>query len=274
MVTTATEASTQQGDNGDGCNKFTRLNYTIPDKLRIIETSAAHPARNGLSWHCWWCVPYSRRFEETSPCKQARIISFFNDDKKQWINGPCFTIILYPPFISQSYVWNQQTTGKGTHALTVNGCQTKLQKHRRWKKWSSKKSGIPPSNWVCKRQSAGMNFLTNCMLIDECAFDFDMKLWRVRSTEGTRVIVIRPTTIPNTTSIVGVIAAADMIAVGVKDQLLLRREGGVCNTSSGTATMKTFIIILKFTDRQCVGEILYTMHEVGSFYKYGIYHTK
>ena len=59
-----------------------------------------------------------------------------------------------------------------------------------------------------------------------------MKRLRVRSTKDIRVIFNRITTRPNAASILGIIAAAWMIGVGVKDQLLLRREGA--------AAMKTF----------------------------------
>ncbi|KAI9026002.1 hypothetical protein CLU79DRAFT_691671, partial [Phycomyces nitens] len=71
-------------------------------------------------------------------------------------------------------------------------------------------------NWVCKWENTDMNFLTNCVFLDESAFDINMKRSRAWSRKGTRAIVTRPTTRANTTSILGAISAAGLIAVGVK----------------------------------------------------------
>ncbi|KAG1137106.1 hypothetical protein G6F37_011480 [Rhizopus arrhizus] len=51
-----------------------------------------------------------------------------------------------------------------------------------------------------------MNFLKNCVLLDESAFDINMKRSRAWSRKGTRTIVTRPTTRANTTSILGAIS--------------------------------------------------------------------
>jgi transposase len=58
-------------------------------------------------------------------------------------------------------------------------------------------------DWVRKWESTGMNFLTNCVFLDEFAFDINMKRSRAWSKKGTRAIVTRPTTRANTTSILG-----------------------------------------------------------------------
>ncbi|CEG80910.1 hypothetical protein RMATCC62417_15173 [Rhizopus microsporus] len=63
-------------------------------------------------------------------------------------------------------------------------------------------------NWVCKWEKTNMNFLTNCVFLDESAFDINMKRSRAWSKKGTRAIVTRPTTRANTTSILGTISAA------------------------------------------------------------------
>ncbi|KAG1473224.1 hypothetical protein G6F56_001073 [Rhizopus delemar] len=54
-------------------------------------------------------------------------------------------------------------------------------------------------NWVGKWD----NFLANCVFLDESAFDINMKRSRAWSRKGTHVIVTRPTTRANTTSILG-----------------------------------------------------------------------
>ncbi|KAG1183129.1 hypothetical protein G6F36_008671 [Rhizopus arrhizus] len=68
-------------------------------------------------------------------------------------------------------------------------------------------------NWVCKWENTDMNFLTNCVFLDESAFNINMKRSRAWSRKGTRAIVTRPTTRANTTSILGAISAAGLITV-------------------------------------------------------------
>ncbi|KAG1392301.1 hypothetical protein G6F58_012540 [Rhizopus delemar] len=71
-------------------------------------------------------------------------------------------------------------------------------------------------DWVRKWKNTDMNFLTNCVFLDESAFDINMKRSRAWSKKGTPAIVTRPTTRANTTSILGAISAAGLISVGVK----------------------------------------------------------
>ncbi|KAI8329482.1 hypothetical protein BC941DRAFT_518741 [Chlamydoabsidia padenii] len=71
-------------------------------------------------------------------------------------------------------------------------------------------------DWVRKWENTDMSFLKNCVFLDESAFDINMKRSRAWSKQGTPAIVTRPTTRANTTSILGAISAAGLIAVGVK----------------------------------------------------------
>ncbi|KAG1447278.1 hypothetical protein G6F46_011017 [Rhizopus delemar] len=71
-------------------------------------------------------------------------------------------------------------------------------------------------NWVNKWENTDMNFLTNCVFLDESAFDINMKRSRAWSKQGTRAIVTRPNTRANTTTILGAISAAGLITVTVK----------------------------------------------------------
>ncbi|KAI8393311.1 uncharacterized protein BYT42DRAFT_619149 [Radiomyces spectabilis] len=71
-------------------------------------------------------------------------------------------------------------------------------------------------NWVCKWENTDMNFLTNCVFLDESAFDINMKRSRAWSEKGTRAVVTRPCTRANTTSILGAISASGLITIGVK----------------------------------------------------------
>lgn len=63
-------------------------------------------------------------------------------------------------------------------------------------------------------------------LLDESAFDINMKRSRAWPKKGTRAIVTRPTTRANTTSILGAISAAGLITVGVKKTKTCQEEKG------------------------------------------------
>ncbi|SAL97564.1 hypothetical protein [Absidia glauca] len=101
-------------------------------------------------------------------------------------------------------------------------------------------------NWVCKWENTDMNFLTNCVFLDESAFDINMKRSRAWSRKGTRAIVTRPTTRANTTSILGAISAAGLIAVGVKKPRPAKKRKAEGYISSGTVTGH-YISFLKTT---------------------------
>ncbi|KAG1032410.1 hypothetical protein G6F43_013778 [Rhizopus delemar] len=84
-------------------------------------------------------------------------------------------------------------------------------------------------DWGSKWENTDMNFLTNCVFLDESAFDMNMKRSRAWARKGSRAIVTRPTTRANTTSILGAISAAGLITVGVKKNLDLQRRERVMN---------------------------------------------
>ncbi|KAG0945437.1 hypothetical protein G6F29_004602 [Rhizopus arrhizus] len=100
--------------------------------------------------------------------------------------------------------------------------------------------------WVCQWENTDMNFLTNCVSLDESAFDINMKRSRAWSTKGTRAVVTRPTTRANTTSILGAISAAGLIAVGVKKPRPAKKRKSDGYISSGTVTGH-YISFLKTT---------------------------
>ncbi|KAG0784376.1 hypothetical protein G6F16_012117 [Rhizopus arrhizus] len=79
-------------------------------------------------------------------------------------------------------------------------------------------------NWVCKWENTDMNFLTNCVFLDESAFDINMKRSRAWSKKGTRVIVTRPAMRANTTSILRAISAASLITDAVKKAMACEEE--------------------------------------------------
>lgn len=101
-------------------------------------------------------------------------------------------------------------------------------------------------DWVREWENTDMNFLTNCVLLDESAFDIIMNCSRAWSKKGTRAIVTRPTTRANTISILGAISAAGLITVGVKKPRPAKKRKTEGYVSSGTLTGH-YISFLKMT---------------------------
>lgn len=91
-----------------------------------------------------------------------------------------------------------------------------------------------------------MNFLTNCVFLDESAFGINMKRSRVWSRKGTRAIITRPTTKANTASILGAISATGLITVGVKKLRPVKKRKADGYIGSGTVTSH-YISFLKMT---------------------------
>ncbi|CEG71209.1 hypothetical protein RMATCC62417_06978 [Rhizopus microsporus] len=94
-------------------------------------------------------------------------------------------------------------------------------------------------NW----ENTDMNFLTNCVSLDESASDINMKRSRAWSRKGTRATVTRPTTRANTTSILGAISAAGLITVGVKKPrpAKKRKAGGYVSSETATGHYISFL---------------------------------
>ena len=62
----------------------------------------------------------------------------------------------------------------------------------------------------------GMNFLTNCLFLDESVFHTNMKRTRARSKVGTPVVLTVSITRAKTTTVLGAISASGLIKVGVR----------------------------------------------------------
>ncbi|KAG1558902.1 hypothetical protein G6F49_004098 [Rhizopus delemar] len=101
-------------------------------------------------------------------------------------------------------------------------------------------------NWVCKWENTDMSFLTNCVFLDESAFDINMKRSRAWSKKGSRAIFTRPTTRANTTSILSAISASDLITVSVKKSRPAKKRKAYGYISSGAVTGH-YISLLKMT---------------------------
>jgi transposase len=105
-----------------------------------------------------------------------------------------------------------------------------------------------------------MNLLTNCVFLDESAFDINMKCTRAWSRKGTHAIVTWPTTRTNTTSILGAISAAGLITVGVKKPRPAKRRKTEGYIRSETVTGQ-YISFLKMT----LGEMDKHSHMKGDY---------
>ncbi|KAG1142243.1 hypothetical protein G6F37_008781 [Rhizopus arrhizus] len=97
-----------------------------------------------------------------------------------------------------------------------------------------------------KRENADMNFLMNCVFLDELAFGINMKRSMVWSKKGTRIIATRSTTRANTTPILGDISDAGLIAISVRKPWPTKKKKVNEYISSGTV-VGHYISFLKMT---------------------------
>ena len=91
-----------------------------------------------------------------------------------------------------------------------------------------------------------MNFVMNCMFLDELAFGINMKRSMVWSKKGTRIIVTRSTTRTNTMSILGPFSTAGLIAIGARKPSPTKKKKVNGYISSGTVAGH-YINFLKMT---------------------------
>jgi hypothetical protein len=70
--------------------------------------------------------------------------------------------------------------------------------------------------WV---EATGMNYLTNCVFVDEAGFNINMRSLNTRSIRDTPAVVETPTTRAITHTILGVITAQDVISLEIREPL-------------------------------------------------------
>lgn len=61
-----------------------------------------------------------------------------------------------------------------------------------------------------------MDFLSNCIFVDESAFDINMGASAARSTKGTPAIITTPTTRAVSHTILGAISATDVVNIEIR----------------------------------------------------------
>ncbi|CEG70619.1 hypothetical protein RMATCC62417_06483 [Rhizopus microsporus] len=71
-------------------------------------------------------------------------------------------------------------------------------------------------DWVQKWQQTDLDFMTNCVFLDESAFHINLKRGMTRSKKGTPAIVTVPTTKANAISILGAISTTGLINVSLR----------------------------------------------------------
>lgn len=72
-------------------------------------------------------------------------------------------------------------------------------------------------------QTTDMNYLTNCVFVDEAGFNINMGSPNARSIRGTPAVVETPTTRAITHTILGAITAQDFISVEISAPLKLKK---------------------------------------------------
>lgn len=70
--------------------------------------------------------------------------------------------------------------------------------------------------WVTRWQKTDMDFLSNCVFIDEAAFHINIKRNYAWSQKGTRAVVIVPKTRARTITILGAISSFGVVNIQVK----------------------------------------------------------
>lgn len=73
-------------------------------------------------------------------------------------------------------------------------------------------------SWIKKwAETTDMNYLQNCVFVDEAGFNINMRSPNARSIRGTPAIVETPTTRAITHTILGAITANDIIAIEIRE---------------------------------------------------------
>jgi hypothetical protein len=66
---------------------------------------------------------------------------------------------------------------------------------------------IKRKEWVEKWSQTDMDYMSNCIFVDESAFDINMRPTKARSTKGTRAVVTTPSARAVSHTILGAISA-------------------------------------------------------------------
>lgn len=92
--------------------------------------------------------------------------------------------------------------------------------------------------WVMKYDNSDMDFLQNCIFIDESGFDINMRPSYGRSVSGTSAIASTPSTKAESHSILGVIATVGVVNIDVRVPQMNKRIKVAGGPKRKTATTK------------------------------------
>ncbi|KAG0817207.1 hypothetical protein G6F18_008281 [Rhizopus arrhizus] len=106
-------------------------------------------------------------------------------------------------------------------------------------------------DWIRKWEKTNMDFMRNCVFLDESAFHINLKRSMAWSKKGTPIVVTVPKTRATTTTILGVISAEGLIKCSLRlpqppPNKKRKRGDGVGQMSKGTVTGH-YISFLKAT---------------------------
>jgi hypothetical protein len=85
--------------------------------------------------------------------------------------------------------------------LAINSVENLENRYQRVKKWV---------------ETTDINYLTNCVFVDEAGFNINMRSPNARSIRGTPAVVEAPTTRAVTHTTLGAITAQDVISVEIR----------------------------------------------------------
>ncbi|KAG1058139.1 hypothetical protein G6F43_000083 [Rhizopus delemar] len=88
-------------------------------------------------------------------------------------------------------------------------------------------------DWVQKWQQTDLDFITNCVFLNESAFHVNLKRGMVWSKKRTPAIVTVPMTKAKTTSILGAISATDLINVSLRVPKRIKKKIKLGNETVG-----------------------------------------
>ncbi|KAG1135142.1 hypothetical protein G6F37_011866 [Rhizopus arrhizus] len=102
------------------------------------------------------------------------------------------------------YEYNLTVKRATLQPLAINSVKNLENRYQRVKKWV---------------ETTDMNYLTNCVFVDEAGFNINMRSPNTRSIRGTPAVVEALTTRAVTHTIVGAITAQDVISVEIREPL-------------------------------------------------------
>ncbi|KAK4510120.1 ribosomal protein S5 [Mucor velutinosus] len=230
--------------------------YTDKDKARFFILIYDHGMNPNQAWKAhghisrttayrWYAKDQKKVNKEIEddeePVKRAGRPKILNEDhtkhlKLEFEDNPSVTIeqaheSLVKAFsgltISQTTIYNYMTNDL---ALTFK------KAHFHSKERNSPENIQNRYDWVVKWSQTDMDYMSNCVFIDESAFHINLKRTMAWSEKGTRAEVPVPQTRAKTTTIIGATSVWGVLNVQVRLPGTSNKKRKLAGTSSGKAT--------------------------------------